>query len=76
VETGRWIVRAASTGISGIVAPDGNWRERSGLQTQEIVIGAIGDPVTTFYDRIGPQPIGIALLVFALAALVPWPRRA
>ena len=25
IETGRWIVRAASTGISGIVAPDGRY---------------------------------------------------
>jgi apolipoprotein N-acyltransferase len=75
VETGRWIVRAASTGISGIVAPDGSWHERSGLLTQEIILGAIGDPVPTFYDRIGPAPIGIALLIFALAAVVPWPRR-
>ncbi len=76
VETGRWIVRAASTGISGIVAPDGTWRERSGLQTQETIVGDLGAPVPTYYTRIGPQPIGIALLVFALAALVPWRRRA
>jgi apolipoprotein N-acyltransferase len=77
VETGRWIVRAASTGISGIVAPDGTWRARSGLQTQETIVGDIGDPAPTFYDRVGPQPIGITLLVLALAAVViPWRRRA
>jgi apolipoprotein N-acyltransferase len=75
VETGRWIVRAASTGISGIVAPDGVWRARSGLETQETIVGDLGDPVSTFYARIGPQPIGIALVIFALAALVPWRRR-
>ena len=76
VETGRWIVRAAATGISGIVGPDGVWRARSGLQTQATIAGAIGDPLPTFYERIGPQPIGIALFFFALAALVPWRRRA
>jgi apolipoprotein N-acyltransferase len=76
VETGRWIVRAASTGISGIVAPDGTWRARSGLQTQETIVGALGAPVTTFYTQVGPQPIGIAMLVFALAAIAPWRRRA
>ncbi len=76
VETGRWIVRAASTGISGIVAPDGTWRARSGLLTQESIVGDLGDPVPTVYARVGPQPIGIVLLVFALAALVPWRRRA
>ncbi len=76
VETGRWIVRAASTGISGIVGPDGVWRARSGLLTQETIAGNLGDPVDTFYDRIGPQPIGIVLLLAVLAALVPWRRRA
>jgi apolipoprotein N-acyltransferase len=76
VETGRWIVRAASTGISGIVAPDGTWRARSGLQTQETIAGTLGAPVTTFYTHVGPQPIGLAMLVFALAAIAPWRRRA
>jgi apolipoprotein N-acyltransferase len=76
VETGRWIVRAASTGISGIVAPDGTWTARSGLETQETIVGDLGDPVPAFYTRVGPQPIGIVLLVFALVALVPWRRRA
>jgi apolipoprotein N-acyltransferase len=74
VETGRWIVRAAATGISGIVAPDGSWRERSALETQTTVLGAIGDPVATFFPRIGPYPVGIAALVLGLLAFVPWPR--
>ncbi|MDQ6944358.1 MAG: apolipoprotein N-acyltransferase, partial [Candidatus Eremiobacteraeota bacterium] len=29
VETGRWVLRAAATGISGIVAPDGTWTQRT-----------------------------------------------
>jgi apolipoprotein N-acyltransferase len=76
VETGRWIVRAASTGISGIVGPDGEWRARSGLETQETVSGALGEPVATAYAAVGPQPIGIACLIVALAlVLVPWRLR-
>jgi apolipoprotein N-acyltransferase len=75
VETGRWIVRAAATGISGIVAPDGTWRERSELATQTTIVGNIGDPVDTPYTHIGPQPIALALLAFVILALVPWPRR-
>jgi apolipoprotein N-acyltransferase len=75
VETGRWIVRAASTGISGIIAPDGTWRARSELATQTTIVGDIGAPVDTLYTHIGPQPLALALLAFVILALVPWPRR-
>jgi apolipoprotein N-acyltransferase len=76
VETGRWIVRAAATGFSGIIAPDGGWRARSGLETQETIVGDIGPPVATFFPRMGPHPIGLALTAFIVLALAPWPRRA
>jgi apolipoprotein N-acyltransferase len=76
VETGRWIVRAAATGISGIVAPDGTWRARSRLATEATIVGDIGAPVDTPYLHVGPQPIGLAALAFVILALVPWPRRA
>jgi apolipoprotein N-acyltransferase len=76
VETGRWIVRAAATGISGIVAPDGTWRERSDLATQATIVGDIGAPVDTPYLHLGPQPLGLAALAFVILALMPWPRRA
>ena len=77
VETGRWIVRAAATGISGIIAPDGVWHQRSVLETQTTIVGDIGAPVTTFYSRYGPYPLGLALLVVVVVALgFPWPRRA
>jgi apolipoprotein N-acyltransferase len=75
VETGRWIVRAAATGISGIVAPDGEWRERTELATQATIVGNLGAPIDTPYLHVGPQPIGLALLAFVVLALVPWPRR-
>ena len=74
VETGRWIVRAAATGISGIVGPDGVWRNRTALETQETIVGNIGAPVAAPYTVIGPYPIGIACLIVALAGLIPWRR--
>jgi apolipoprotein N-acyltransferase len=70
VETGRWIVRAAATGISGIVAPDGDWRSRSGLETQETIVGEVGDPVAAPYSRYGPHPIGLGLAAFVALALL------
>ncbi|MGH7329306.1 MAG: apolipoprotein N-acyltransferase, partial [Polyangiaceae bacterium] len=36
IETGRWVLRAAATGVSGIIAPDGRWMERAGLDRQAI----------------------------------------
>jgi apolipoprotein N-acyltransferase len=75
VETGRWIVRAASTGISGIVGPDGVWRARSALETQTAIVGDIGPPLDTVYLHVGPYAIGLAALAFVVLALVPWPRR-
>lgn len=76
VETGRWIVRAAATGVSGIVGPDGVWRARTALETQTIVDGAIGPAVDAPYTRLGPQPIGIAALLFVVLALLPRRGRA
>jgi len=71
LETGRWIVRAASTGISGIVAPDGSYREETSLDEEAVVTGKIGLPVATLYDAIGPLAIAIALgCIYALVLVV------
>jgi apolipoprotein N-acyltransferase len=67
LETGRWIVRAAATGISGVIAPDGRWRAHSNLDTVAVVRGAIGEPQPTIYSRIGPWWVGSALALVVLA---------
>ncbi|MGH7727587.1 MAG: apolipoprotein N-acyltransferase [Vulcanimicrobiaceae bacterium] len=66
IETGRWIVRAASTGISGVIAPTGRYRARSALDQEAVVLGSIGPPVETLYDRLGGP--AIVLLLAALCA--------
>jgi apolipoprotein N-acyltransferase len=72
IESGRWVVRAASTGISGIIAPDGRFTAKSALETQTSVVGTVGPPRPTFYARIGPTPIAAALFLIVLGAfLVP-----
>jgi apolipoprotein N-acyltransferase len=68
IETGRWIVRAAATGISGVIAPDGHWQARSTLEAQAVVTGTIGEPQPTLYSRFGQWPIGIVLGVLAAGA--------
>jgi apolipoprotein N-acyltransferase len=79
VETGRWVLRSAATGISGIVAPDGTWTQRTKLNEQAIVVGNVGPPAPTFYARLGPAPIGFAMLLLVVVPfavqLVRQPRK-
>jgi len=67
IETGRWVLRAASTGVSGIIAPNGRYSQASLLNTQAVITGDIGGPQPGPYVTIGPLPVGIALIVVALA---------
>lgn len=66
LETGRWVVRAAATGISGLIAPNGRYTRASGLDEEAIVTGEIGTSVRTPYDTIGGTGVagGLALLAF------------
>ena len=77
VETGRWVLRAAATGISGIVAPDGSWTQRTGLGGAALVVGEVGPPAPGLYARLGPLPVGIVMaLIVALAFAAPALARA
>ena len=54
VETGRWVVHAALTGRSALIAPDGMVHERTGLFTQDLIRADV--PLvegTTVAGRIG-----------------------
>ena len=66
LETGRWILRAAATGISGIIAPDGRYTHASALGVPAVVSGVIGAPVTTVFPHIGAAVISsVFLLLYA-----------
>jgi apolipoprotein N-acyltransferase len=71
IETGAYVVRAAATGISGIIAPDGRWQARSRLQRRTIVTGRVGSRVDTLFSRIGPTTIGLFFVVLYASLLVP-----
>ncbi len=64
IESGEWVVQAASTGISGIVAPNGAWTQRTDLNREAVVFGRIGMPPGSVFARIGPNPV-----IYALAAV-------
>jgi apolipoprotein N-acyltransferase len=74
LETGRWVLRAAQTGISGTIAPDGRWIERSTLDTEALILGTIGAPADTLFARIGPTPVLAIIVLFYIVALRPWRR--
>jgi len=75
IETGRWIVRAASTGISGLVAPNGRYTRASELDERALVAGSIGAPVATAYDAVGPGPIAAGLAAIYAGVLLAGRRR-
>jgi len=77
IETGTYVIRAAATGISGIVAPDGTWQRRAGMERMTVVTGAVGRPVPTVFATLGPATIagGFASLYAALLLLVPRVRK-
>ncbi|MHB8462425.1 MAG: apolipoprotein N-acyltransferase, partial [Vulcanimicrobiaceae bacterium] len=74
VENGTWLLRAASTGISGIIAPTGAYTQRSRLATVAVVVGLIGLPTGSPFARYGPTPV-IVLLAFFYAVLVLMPGK-
>jgi apolipoprotein N-acyltransferase len=63
LETGSWVLRAAATGISGIVAPNGRYVQRAELDHVAIVAGSIGPPARTVYAALGALPFGIAFVL-------------
>jgi len=70
IETGRWVLRAAATGISEIIAPNGKPTIRAPLDVEETIVGDVGPPQPTVFSRIGPNAIALVLAIL-LAALLP-----
>jgi apolipoprotein N-acyltransferase len=70
IENGTWLVRAAATGVSGIIAPDGRWTALAPMDVQTSVVGYVGPPTGSLFARIGPTPViaFFALLYIALVA--------
>ena len=64
IESGEWVLQAASTGISGIISPSGRWTEATQLDKEAVVAGNVGVPPGSLFARIGPNPV-----MYAIAAL-------
>jgi apolipoprotein N-acyltransferase len=54
IETGRYVVVAATNGVSGIIAPDGTVLDRAGTRTRDVLVERIGlDGAITPAVRLG-----------------------
>jgi apolipoprotein N-acyltransferase len=74
VESGAYVVRAAATGISGVIAPDGTWQKRSAMEEMVTVDGKVGPRVVTPFSRIGPTPVALSFIVLYVL-MTALPRR-
>jgi len=72
VEEGRYLVRAANTGVSGIVDPYGRVLARTDIYQPAVVVGDVRFLRTeTIYARIGDAFAYAALLLTAAVVLLP-----
>lgn len=71
VQTGRWVVRGADTGISQIIDPKGTIVQELGLEKAGLIVAEIGTGVVTPYDRFGTLWMVIAAFIALGAGLAP-----
>ncbi|MEY2571296.1 MAG: apolipoprotein N-acyltransferase [Acidimicrobiaceae bacterium] len=70
IETGRWVVQAAPTGFSAIIAPDGHVEQRTAISEQRVLQGDVQRRAgLTWATRVGDWP---AVLVSFLLLVLAW----
>ena len=76
IEEGRYLVRSANTGISGIVDPYGRVLERTSIYQQAVLVGeARFLRTSTFYARHGDVLAYACMLATLLLLVASWSRR-
>jgi apolipoprotein N-acyltransferase len=79
LETGRYVIVAATNGISGVIAPDGTVVDEAEPRTQAVLVDRIGlYDGTTPGVRLGPwlgRASVLIALVACIAGAVPYRRR-
>ncbi len=70
VETNRWVVRAASTGISSFIAPDGRVVSEAGLYEQAVLCEEIGLPDEELPDRSFGQTFSWLMLYLSVGYVI------
>jgi apolipoprotein N-acyltransferase len=76
VETDRWVLRAANTGFSAIIDPQGHIRARTKLFEKTALTGRFAMKQSqTFYVQYGDYfmvLVGLTLFLFVLHVFIPW----
>jgi apolipoprotein N-acyltransferase len=73
IENGRYLARAANTGVSGFVDPYGRVIEKSRLFEQALLVHDVRFLTTrTIYTRIGDLAAWLSLAVTVVALLMAW----
>ena len=73
IENGRYLARAANTGVSGFVDPYGRVLERSSLFATKMLVGDLRFIHSlTIYTRIGDLVAWLSLALIAAALLASW----
>jgi apolipoprotein N-acyltransferase len=76
IENGRYLARAANTGVSGFVDPYGRVMEKSALFEQRLLVQDVKFVRTrTIYTRIGDLVAWLSLAFTIAALLVSWRMR-
>jgi apolipoprotein N-acyltransferase len=76
VENRRWLVRAARTGVSALVDPQGRITARAGYGDATVLAGRVAPShATTPYQRAGDLPVALVALFPAVSALGARRRR-
>ena len=76
IEEGRYLVRSANTGISGIVDPYGRVLSKSAIFEQAVLVGeARFLKATTFYGRHGDILAYAAVVVTGGLLVLAWRSR-
>jgi len=76
IEEGRYLVRSANTGISGIVDPYGRVVEKTSIFQQAVLVGeARFLRTSTFYARHGDILADAATLAAVALVIASWPMR-
>jgi apolipoprotein N-acyltransferase len=72
VENARWVVHAAITGRSAIIAPDGRVVVQTGLFEPQVMRGTIvASSARTLYDKVGDRVVWLAVFAALGAFLMP-----
>jgi len=75
METGRWVLQAAPTGLTAIITPDGEVIDRTAVSERAVVQGTVETREgLTIYTRLGDWPMLVLGLGLVAGAWFGWRR--